>query len=165
MKHRYMAALALSALLLTGCAAPAPAETTSGTTAETTVEITFPTQKPTLPPKAVSDYGLADGVYSVEVTLEGGTGRATVLSPARLEITEGQAFATILWSSSNYDYMVVDGQRFDLVSAEGGSAFRIPVAGLDGHLEVIADTVAMGTPHEITYTLFFDSATLPREEA
>lgn len=160
MKYRYLTALVLSALLLAGCAAPAPAETAT----ETTVEITFPTQKPTVPVTPIAEYGLADGTYTIAVTLEGGTGRATVLSPAKLEIAGGQAHATIVWSSSNYDYMLVDGQRFDLISAEGGSAFRIPLAGLDGHLAVTADTVAMGTPHEIDYTLFFDSATLTREE-
>ena len=61
--------------------------------------------------------------------------------------------------------MVVSGQRCEVLTTEGGSAFRIPVAGLDGHLEVIADTVAMGTPHEIEYTLYFDAATLTREDA
>lgn len=161
MKRKAFTAVALFALLLAGCAAPAPTETT----AETTVEITFPTQAPTIPARAVSEYGLADGSYTIDVTLEGGTGRASVLSPAKLEITEGQAFATIVWSSSNYDYMLVDGQRWDMISVEGGSTFRIPVAGLDGHLEVTADTVAMGTPHEIDYTLFFDAATLAREES
>lgn len=161
MKQKMIAVLALSFLLLAGCGAAAAVETTAPTTAE----VTFPTQKPKIDPTPLADYALADGIYTIEVSLEGGTGRATVLSPAKLEIENGQGFASIVWSSSNYDYMVVSGQRCEVLTTEGGSAFRIPVAGLDGHLEVIADTVAMGTPHEIEYTLYFDAATLTREDA
>lgn len=105
--------------------------------------------------------GLADGTYTVAVTLEGGSGRAGVESPCSLRCEGGQMWATIVWSSSNYDYMKVDGEKYELVSAAGeNSAFEIPVAALDQALPVIADTVAMSTPHEVEYTLTFDSATL-----
>lgn len=105
--------------------------------------------------------GLADGIYTVAVTLEGGSGRAGVESPCSLRCQGGQMWATIVWSSSNYDYMKVDGEKYELVSAAGeNSAFEIPVAALDQALSVIADTVAMSTPHEVAYTLTFDSATL-----
>ena len=57
----------------------------------------------------VADLGLSDGRYEVAVTLEGGSGRASVDSPAQLTVKEGQATATIVWSSANYDYMKVDG--------------------------------------------------------
>lgn len=104
-----------------------------------------------------------DGNYTAAVTLEGGTGRASVESPAKLRCENGQFWATIVWSSSNYDYMKVDGVRYDLISTEGNSTFEIPVAAFDQKLDVIADTVAMSTPHEVEYTLFFDSSTLARE--
>ena len=42
----------------------------------------------------------------------------------------------------------------------GNSVFEIPVAALDTALAVTADTTAMSTPHEIEYTLTFDSASL-----
>lgn len=104
-----------------------------------------------------------DGTYTAAVTLEGGTGRASVESPAKLRCENGQFWATIVWSSSNYDYMKVDGVRYDLISTEGNSTFEIPVAAFDQKLDVIADTVAMSTPHEVEYTLFFDSSTLTKE--
>ena len=102
----------------------------------------------------------ADGEYSVNVTLEGGSGRATVESPAALTVADGKMTAVILWSSPNYDYMIVDGEKYLPTNTEGNSTFEIPVAALDTALDVTADTVAMSTPHEIEYTLTFDSASL-----
>lgn len=108
---------------------------------------------------------LEDGVYTCGVTLEGGTGRAAVESPARLRVENGQVFATIVWSSSNYDYMKVAGEKYEPLSAGGNSTFEIPVGGFDTPLTVVADTVAMSTPHEVTYTLTFDSASVRWSEA
>ena len=102
----------------------------------------------------------ADGTYTCEVTLEGGSGRATVESPAALTVADGKMTATIVWSSPNYDYMLVDGEKYLPTNTEGNSTFEIPVAALDTALNVTADTVAMSTPHEIEYTLTFDSASL-----
>lgn len=101
-----------------------------------------------------------DGTYTAAVTLGGGTGRATVESPAVLRCESGQFWATIVWSSANYDYMKVDGQRYDPINTEGNSTFEIPVSAFDQPLAVIADTVAMSEPHEIEYTLTFDSASM-----
>ena len=102
----------------------------------------------------------ADGTYTCEVTLEGGSGRATVESPAALTVADGKMTATIVWSSPNYDYMIVDGEKYLPTNTDGNSTFEIPVAALDTALDVTADTVAMSTPHEIEYTLTFDSASL-----
>ena len=102
----------------------------------------------------------ADGVYQIAVTLTGGTGRASVASPAVLTVQDGKLTAAIVWSSPNYDYMLVDETRCEAEIIDGHSVFEIPVAALDTELPVIADTVAMSTPHEIAYTLFFDSSTL-----
>ena len=104
--------------------------------------------------------GIADGEYTVEVTLEGGSGKATVQSPAKLTIKDGAATAEIVWSSNKYDYMVVEGEKILPVSMEEHSVFEIPVKGFDYRLPVSADTTAMSTPHEIDYTLFFDSASI-----
>ena len=105
----------------------------------------------------------ADGSYTIEVELGGGSGKSTVESPAALEVDGGAMTATIVWSSPNYDYMLVDGEKYLPVNTDGNSAFEIPVAALDTALAVTADTVAMSTPHEIDYTLTFDSATLAAE--
>ena len=97
----------------------------------------------------------ADGEYNVQVVLEGGSGRATVDSPAALTVADGKMTATIVWSSPNYDYMIVDGEKYLPTNTEGNSTFVIPVAALGTPLSVTADTVAMSTPHEIEYTLTF----------
>ena len=102
----------------------------------------------------------ADGTYTCDVTLEGGSGRATVESPAALTVADGRMTATIVWSSPNYDYMLVDGEKYLPTNTEGNSTFEIPVAALGTPLTVTADTVAMSKPHEIEYTLTFDSASL-----
>ena len=96
-----------------------------------------------------------DGTYQMEVELLGGSGRASVTSPAKVEIKDGKAVATLEWSSPNYDYRVVNGEKYLPVNTEGNSVFRIPVEAFDRDITVIADTVAMSTPHEIEYTLNF----------
>ena len=97
----------------------------------------------------------ADGAYTAAVVLEGGSGRATVESPSALTVAEGKMTATIVWSSPNYDYMIVDGEKYLPTNTEGNSTFEIPVAALGTPLAVTADTVAMSKPHEIEYTLTF----------
>ena len=99
----------------------------------------------------------ADGSYTCEVTLEGGSGRSTVDSPAALTVADGKMTATIVWSSPNYDYMIVDGEKYLPTNTEGNSTFEIPVSALGVPLSVVADTVAMSTPHEIEYTLTFSA--------
>ena len=99
-----------------------------------------------------------DGEYSIQVDLEGGSGKASVTSPTLITVQDGAVTAHIQWSSSNYDYMIVDGEKYLPVNEEGGnSEFEIPVLAMDEAMPVIADTPAMGTPHEINYTLTFYS--------
>jgi len=106
------------------------------------------------------DLKLADGEHSAEVTLEGGSGKATVDSPAVIRMNGDECIAVITWSSPHYDYMIVDGQRYEPVNTEGNSVFEIPVPYFDSPFDVIADTTAMSEPHEIEYKLTFDSATV-----
>ncbi len=124
-----------------------------------------PTPEPTpAPTPEPAPQGPEDGNYTANVTLAGGTGRATVQSPAQLRCTNGQFYATIVWSSPNFDYMKVGGVRYDLIGAPGSnSTFEIPVAAFDQVLPVVADTVAMSEPHEVEYTLTFDSASLVKQ--
>ena len=105
-----------------------------------------------------------DGSYTIELTMEGGSGRASIQSPAQLAIADGAATATLEWSSPNYDYMLVDGEKYEPVNTEGNSTFEIPVDGFDYPMEVVGDTVAMSEPHEIEYTLQFDSSTMEKAE-
>lgn len=119
-----------------------------------------PTPEPEPEPEPEPSNELADGTYTISVALAGGSGRASVDSPCKLRAEGGKYYATIVWSSPNFDYMKVDGQRYDLISTEGNSTFEIPVAAFDEALPVIADTVAMSEPHEVEYTMTFDSATI-----
>ena len=102
----------------------------------------------------------ADGTYTVELTFEGGSGKAQILSPATVTVDGGTVTATVEWSSPNYDYMIVDGEKFLPVNTEGNSVFEIPVSDFDEPLTVIGDTVAMSKPHEVEYTITFHSDTL-----
>lgn len=103
---------------------------------------------------------LEDGEYLAEVVLEGGTGRAGVDSPARIVVEDGKACARIVWSSPNYDYMKLGEETYLPVNTGGNSEFEIPVEAFDVPIPVTADTVAMGTPHEIEYTILFDGASV-----
>lgn len=103
---------------------------------------------------------LTDGSYLVEMTFEGGSGRASIASPVTITVENQKVTASVEWSSPNYDYMLVDGEKFLPVNTEGNSVFEIPVAAFDEPVTVIGDTVAMSKPHEIEYTLTFHSDTI-----
>ncbi len=122
--------------------------------------------------EATCVFALEDGEYSVSVDMEGGSGKASVTSPALLTVRDGIAYAQIRWSSPNYDYMTVDGLCYYNQSEEGmNSVFEIPVLCWDEKMPVIADTTAMGSPIEIEYRLTFYSDSvgskgeLPQEAA
>ena len=106
-----------------------------------------------------------DGSYTIELTMEGGSGRASIQSPAQLAVADGAATATLEWSSPNYDYMLVNGEKYLPVNTEGNSVFEVPVEALDVPLTMIGDTVAMSTPHEVEYTVTFHSETLESAES
>lgn len=111
---------------------------------------------------ACGETEITDGNYTIDVTLSGGSGRASVESPAQLVIDDNTMTATIVWSSSFYEYMIVDDVQYDPIQIDGNSTFEIPVV-LDEEMEVSASTIAMSEPHLVEYTLFFDSSTLKGE--
>lgn len=111
-------------------------------------------------PEAV-EIDLADGTYSIEVNMTGGSGRASVSSPTWLVVRDGRAYARLLWSSMYYDYMIVDDTTYLNETVDGGnSTFTIPITVMDDEIAVIADTTAMGDPVEIEYKLTFYSDTV-----
>ena len=109
----------------------------------------------------------------IQVLAAGGENAVkTDLEDGEYSIQDGKMYARLQWSSSNYDYMIVDGEKYLNESEEGrNSVFTVPVTALDDKMEVIADTLAMGAPHEIDYTLTFYEASigskgqLPQEAA
>ena len=149
----------------TGAPSASPKPDAVSTPAPTAAPAPTSTPAPTPPPAPEPTPSVpADGTYTASVTLSGGTGRATVQSPCTLHCTGGKFSAVIVWSSPNYDYMKVNGVRYDLISAPGAnSTFEIPVASFDTALPVIADTVAMSEPHEVEYALTFHSSTLTKQ--
>lgn len=106
-----------------------------------------------------------DGSYTIELTMEGGSGRASIQSPTQITVADGAATAILEWSSPNYDYMLVNGEKYLPVNTEGNSVFEVPVEALDAPLTMIGDTVAMSTPHEVEYTVTFHSETLESAES
>lgn len=123
-------------------------------------------------PVTPASVDLKDGEYSVSLDMEGGSGKAFITSPTLMTVKDGQAYVRLEWSSSNYDYMIVGTEKYLNTSEENvNSAFEIPIACWDQAMPVIADTTAMGTPHEVEYTLIFykdsigSKGQLPQEAA
>ena len=114
--------------------------------------------------KTVKSLGLADGKYTAEVKLAGGSGKAKVDSPAAIEVRDGAAYITLKWSSSNYDYMIVDGEKIDVEIVDDCSTFSFPFMAFDHRLSVIADTTAMSQPYEIEYSIRIDANTVKEAE-
>lgn len=93
---------------------------------------------------------------TINVSLEGGTGKVSLITPTAIKQDNNGYIVTLEWSSKNYDYMIVDGVKYLPVEVNEHSIFEIPVSNIDKPLEVIADTVAMSKPHEIEYTITFE---------
>ncbi len=109
---------------------------------------------------ASADIKLEDGEYTVEAALSGGTGRASVTSPAEFVVENGEATVYVEFSSDNYDYAILDGVTYTSDISSGLSVFAFPLVGFDVEIPFVADTTAMSKPHEIEYTICFDSSTI-----
>lgn len=114
-------------------------------------------------PYVMQKCGLKDGSYTISVKLAGGSGKASVKSPASMRVKDGIPFARIEWSSSNYDYMILNGKKILPLANEQNSVFELPVLVFDKAMSVFADTTAMSTPHEILYQLEFSLETAQRK--
>ncbi len=95
----------------------------------------------------------------VEISMEGGTGRAHIESPVKVSSVDGDMSAVFVWNSENYDYMIVDGVKYDNENPGGPSTFTVHIDSITEPLSVIGDTVAMSTPHEIEYTIKWGEST------
>ena len=94
-----------------------------------------------------------DGEYLVEIIMEGGSGKASIESPAKMVVKDGEPMVTITWSSPNYDYMLLDGKKFEPVNTEGNSVFELPIKEFGVPITVTGDTTAMSKPHEVEYKI------------
>lgn len=107
---------------------------------------------------------LKDGKYQVEVLLEGGSGRATITSPTEMTVEEEQATIKIVWSSPNYDYMIVEGEKYYSLANEENAVFEIPISVMDEPIPVIANTTAMSVPHEVSYSISVEATSLKEDK-
>ena len=135
---------------------------------ETEKSDTKPNKKPDKKPETVSKYetdlsggtskvdsstGLKDGVYAPDrFSWSGGSGR-TSISCSKVTVTGGQAYATIVFGSSNYSYVKANGNKYFPVYGSGTSSFTIPVK-LNANNTIIGMTTAMSAAHEITYSIY-----------
>ncbi|WP_417080827.1 hypothetical protein [Mobilibacterium timonense] len=104
---------------------------------------------------------IKDGRYKVDVSLEGGSGRAHLSSPAVITARKGRLTARIKWSSEYYQYVQIGGVQFKKINKNGRSRMDIPVV-LDQDIGIQALTTAMSTPHIIDYTIRFDSSSMKK---
>ncbi len=100
--------------------------------------------------KGATSGGNAVGKY--RFSYSGGSGRA-VISCSKVEIVNGQAYATITFSRANggtssYTAVRVGGRTYN-----GSNTFTIPV-NLNGNTAISALTSAMSAEHWIDYTLY-----------
>ena len=101
----------------------------------------------------------------IDITFEGGTGKAYIRSPVEVtQAEDGTLKARFVWSSRNYDYMIVGGVRYENENEGGDSTFTVPVPSLEEPLTVIGDTVAMSTPHEIEYVITWETENIQAGE-
>ena len=96
---------------------------------------------------------LADGEYQVDLVLEGGSGKTMAESPAVLTAAGGQAIVKLVINSSNYDYVLLDGNKYENQNPDGNSTFEIPALYFEAPIPIIADSIALGRSTEIEYTL------------
>ena len=95
---------------------------------------------------------LKDGVYKPDkFSWSGGSGRGNITCD-KVTIKNGQALATIVFSSSAYQYVKANGKKYLPTHTGGKSIFVIPVE-LNKNNSIIGMTTKMSTAHEITYSI------------
>ena len=162
----YAATLPKDALLIDLPEYGDPVESSNASVAKTASDVSLGKKGNENPETGAVPIDLPDGEYSIEVNMTGGSGRASVSSPTWLVVEGGYAYARLLWSSSYYDYMIVDEKRYDNQTDDGSnSTFTIPILAMDEEVPVVADTTAMGDPVEVEYKLTFYSATVDDKDA
>ncbi|MBQ6116383.1 MAG: hypothetical protein IJL08_03560 [Oscillospiraceae bacterium] len=109
-----------------------------------------------------------DGVYSVNLSFTGGSGRIVWNSPIQISVEYGVPYATFVLSRSNgktpsVEWMEYNGTRYKAERNDNNHTvtFRnVPLAAL-GTLKVSANTTAMSAEHVIEYTLYIEPSQIP----
>lgn len=101
---------------------------------------------------------LKDGVYTPDrFTWSGGTGKVQITCN-KVTIQNGQAYATLVFSSDHYQYVKANGNKYYTTKGGGSATVVIPVA-LNQNNKIIGMTDKMSVAHEIEYTIFIYLAT------
>lgn len=96
---------------------------------------------------------LPDGVYAPQsVSFSGGTGRVQITCP-EVRIEEGQAIATVVFSSPHYTRAELGGQTYPAEHDGDTSVFHLPVTPNEA-VTFSATTTAMSAEHAVEYTLY-----------
>lgn len=96
---------------------------------------------------------LKDGVYTPDrFTWSGGTGKVQI-SCSKITVTNGQAYATLVFSSDHYQYVKVNGNTYYTTKGGGQATVVIPVT-LNQNMKIIGMTDKMSVAHEIEYNIY-----------
>lgn len=97
---------------------------------------------------------LQDGVYAPDsFSWSGGSGRLKGISCEKITITNGQAWATIVFASSAYDAVRANAQEFAGTISGDTATFEIPVQ-LNANNVISGRTTKMSQPHWVDYSIF-----------
>ena len=100
-----------------------------------------------------SSTGLKDGVYTPDrFTWSGGTGKVKI-SCNKVTIKNGQAYATLVFSSSHYQYVKANGNTYYTTKSANTASVTIPIS-LNKNNTILGMTDKMSVAHEIEYSIF-----------
>jgi len=117
------------------------------------------------PAATVASLGLSDGTYEIDAVLDGLGSRTVVTSPARLSVTDGQAWVRLELNSDDYDYLKIEETVCEQLEGEENSVFEVPVEEFDVEIPVIGDNIALaGRSVERDLTLYLNSASITAAE-
>ena len=96
---------------------------------------------------------LKDGVYTPDrFTWSGGTGKVRITCN-KVTIKNGQAYATLVFSSDHYQYVKANGNTYYTTKGGGTATVVIPIA-LNKNNKILGMTDKMSVAHEIEYSIF-----------
>lgn len=108
-------------------------------------------------PSVDSSTTLPDGEYYPDsFSWSGGSGRLAYIRCLKITVINGQAYATIEFSSPSYDALKAAGSVY-YKQGSGNSVFTIPV-NLNANNKIIGRTTAMSQAHWIEYTIYIGLA-------
>jgi len=105
---------------------------------------------------------LKNATYTIEAMVTGDGDLGTIQTPTSIFVKDKKATVVLIWDTPDYDYIIVDGERIQAKSREGGSIFWVPVTAWDEAMELVAgcDT---GKARTEECSLYLDTSTIKRQ--